>query len=121
MGRKQQIYLRKKYLKKCSDVFKKRLEKGDTIRCDTVKIETKKDSNIKPINCRTVQLHYRKAADRKIKVFLKAGIIKKCNHFTPWLSRGMDNRKRRDEKTQQVKVRLVTDFSPVNRTLQSPN
>ena len=41
--------LRKKYLKKYSDVFKKRLERGDTIRCDPVKIETKKDSNIKPI------------------------------------------------------------------------
>ena len=89
-----------------------------------MKIETKKDQNIKPINCRTpilVQLHFRKAADQEIKDFLKAGIIEKCHHFTPWLSRGMFIRKKRDEETQQVKVRLVADFSPVNRILQSPN
>ena len=85
-NRKIAEVLKKKYLKKYSDVFKKRLERGDTIRCDPVKIETKKDSNIKPINCRTpipVQLHYRKAADREIKDFLKAGIIKTCHHHTP--------------------------------------
>ena len=29
--------------------------------------------------------------------------------------------KKRDEETQQVKVRLVADFSPVNRIPQSPN
>ena len=45
--------LSKKNLKKYSDAFKKELEIGDTIRCDPVKIETKKDQNIKPINCRT--------------------------------------------------------------------
>ena len=28
--------IKKKYLKKYSDVFKKRLERGDTIRCDPV-------------------------------------------------------------------------------------
>ena len=52
--------LRKKYLKKYSDVFKKKLEKGDTIICNPVKIEIKTDRNIKPLNCRTpipVQLH----------------------------------------------------------------
>ena len=100
------------------------MEKGDTIRCDPVKIETKKDQNIKPINCRTpilVQLHFRKAADQEIKDFLKAGIIEKCHHFTPWLSRGMFIGKKRDEETQQEKVRLVADFSPVHRILQSPN
>ena len=100
------------------------MEKGDTIKCDPVKIETKTDRNIKPVNCRTpipVQLHFRKAADQEIKDFLKAGIIEKCHHFTPWLSRGMFIGKKRDEETQQVKVRLVADFSPVNRILQSPN
>ena len=74
--------------KKYSDVFKKYLEKGDTIRCNPVKIETKTDRNIKPVNCRTpipVQLHFRKAAGQEIKDFLKAGIIEKCHHFTPWL------------------------------------
>merc|ERR1711954_175330 len=68
-NRKIAEMLRKKCLKKYSDIFKKRLERGDTIRCNPVKIETKTDSNIKPINCRTpipIQLHYRKAADREI-------------------------------------------------------
>ena len=78
-NRKIAEMLRKKYLKKYSDVFKKRLERGDTIRCNPVKIETNKDSNIRPINCRTpipVEAHYRRAADREIKDFLKAGNLK---------------------------------------------
>ena len=61
---------RKKYLKKYSDVFKKKWGKGDTIRCNPVKIETKTDRNIKPINCRTpipVQLHSEKQQTRKSK------------------------------------------------------
>ena len=47
--------------------------------------------------------------------------MEKCHHFTPGLSRGMFIRKKKDEETQEVKVRLVADFSPVNRILQSPN
>ena len=77
--------IKKKYLKKYSDVFKKKLERGDTIRCDPVCIETRIYSNIKPVNCRTpipVLAHYRKSADRRIKDFLCAGIIKKC-YLTP--------------------------------------
>ena len=104
---------RKKYLKKYSDVFKKRLERGNTIRCNPDRIETRKDSNIKPINCRTpipVLAHYRKSADREIKDFLRAGIIKKCHHHTPWLSRGMFIGKRKDKESQEVKVILVADF-----------
>ena len=38
-NRKIAEMLRKKYLKKYSDVFKKRLERGDTIRCNPVKIK----------------------------------------------------------------------------------
>ena len=89
-----------------------------------MKIESKTDRNMKPLNCRTpirIELHFRKAADQEIKDFLKVGIIEKCHHFTLWLSRGMFIGKKRDEETQQVKVRLVADFSPVNRILQSPN
>ena len=80
----------------------------------------RKDSNIKPVNCRTpipVLAHHRKSADREIKDFLRAGIIKKCHHHTPWLSRGMFIGKKKEEGSQEVKVRLVADFSPVNRIL----
>ena len=48
------------------------------MKCNEVKIETKKDRKIKPTNCRTpipVQLHFRKAAHQEIKDSLKAGII----------------------------------------------
>ena len=58
--------IKKKYLKKYADVFKKKLERGDKIKCQTVQIETTKDSNIKPVNCRTpvpVLAHFRKSAD----------------------------------------------------------
>ena len=61
-NRKIAEMLGKKHLKKYSDVFKKRLKRGDPIRCDPVKIKTIKDLNFKPINCRThipVQAHYR--------------------------------------------------------------
>ena len=84
--------IRKKYLKKYSDIFKEKLEKGDKVKCPPVQIETTKESGVKPINCRTpvpVLAHYRKSADKQIRDFLQAGIIKRCHHHTPWLSRGL--------------------------------
>ena len=45
--------IRKKYLKKYSDIFKEKLEKGDKVKCPPVRIKTTKDSGVKPINCRT--------------------------------------------------------------------
>ena len=71
--------IRKKYLKKYADVFKEKLERGDKIKCQPVRIETTKDSGVKPINCRTLVpllAHYRKSADKQIRDFLRAGIIK---------------------------------------------
>ena len=47
-NRKIAEMLRKKYLKKYLDLFRKRIERGDTIRCDPVKIETLKDSILSP-------------------------------------------------------------------------
>ena len=100
------------------------MKKCDIMKCASVKIERKNDQNIKPVNCRTpipVQLHLRKAADQELKDFIKAGIIEKCHHFTPWLSHGMFISKKKDKESDEVKVRLVADFSPVNRVLQTPN
>merc|ERR1711954_236915 len=45
--------MRKKFLKKYSDVFKEKLERGDKVKYPPVRIETIKISKIKPINCRT--------------------------------------------------------------------
>merc|ERR1711954_614203 len=53
--------------------------------------------------------------------FLRAGIIKRCHHHTPWLSRGLFIGKKKEKDSQEVKVRLVTDFQDVNRVLKSPN
>ena len=86
---KESEKLRQKFLKKYSDVFTKKLRIGDAIKCSSVKIETKNDRNIKHLDCRTpipVQLHLRKAANQELTDFVKAGIIEKCHHFTPWLS-----------------------------------
>ena len=116
--------IRKKYLKKYSDIFKEKLEKGDKVKCPPVRIETIKGSGVKPINCRTpvpVPAHYRKSADKQIRDFLRAGIIERCHHHTPWLSRGLFIGKKKEKDSQEVKVRLVADFKDVNRVLKSPN
>ena len=89
----------------------------DVIKCAPVKIEKKKDRNIKPVNCRTpipIQLHLRKAANQELKDFVKAGIVEKCHHWTPWLCCGMFIPKKPDKETEEIKVRLVADFSPKN-------
>merc|ERR1711954_455845 len=65
--------------------------------------------------------HYRKSADKQIGDFLRPGIIKRCHHHTPWLSRGLFIGKKNKKDSQEVKVRLVADFSLVNRVLKSPN
>merc|ERR1711954_362978 len=51
-NRKTAESMRKKFLKKYSDVFKETLEKGDKVRCPPVRIETIKNTKVKPINCR---------------------------------------------------------------------
>ena len=115
--------MRKKFLKKYSDVFKEKLERGDKVKCPPVRIETIKNSKIKPINCRTpapVPAHYRKSADKQIRDFLRAGIIERCHHHTPWLSRGLFIGKKQEEG-KELKVRLVADFKDVNMVLKSPN
>ena len=92
--------IKKKYLKKYACVFKKKFKRGDKIKCQPVRIETTKDSNIKPVNCRIpvpVLAHYRKSADRQIRDFLGAGIMERCCHHTPWLSRGMFIGKKKEE------------------------
>merc|ERR1711954_517868 len=40
--------MRKKFLKKYADVFKEKLEKGDKVRCPPVRIETIKNTKVKP-------------------------------------------------------------------------
>merc|ERR1712081_150239 len=115
--------MRKKFLKKYSDVFKEKLEKGDKVRCPPVRIETIKNTKVKPINCRVpapVPAHYRKASDKLIRDFLKAGIIERCHHHTPWLSRSLFVSKKQEEG-KELKVRLVADFKDVNMVLKSPN
>ena len=105
-------------------MFTEKLKKGDTIKCKPVKIEKKKDKNIKPVNCRTpipIPIHLRKPANVELKGYLEAGIIERRNHWTPWLCRGMFIPKKQDEETGEIKVRLVAEFSPVNETLESPN
>ena len=116
--------MKKKFLKKYKDVFKEKLEKGDKVKCPPVRIEKFKGLKVKPINCRTpvpVPAHYRKAADRLLWQFLRAGIIEKCHHHTPWLSRGLFIGKKQDEESKELKVHLVADFKDVNRILKSPN
>merc|ERR1711954_16097 len=115
--------MRKKFLKKYADVFKEKLEKGDKVRCPPVRIETIKNAKVNPINCRVpapVPAHYRKASDKLIRDFLKAGIIERCHHHTPWLSRGLLVSKK-EEEGKELKVRLVADFKDVNMVLKSPN
>ena len=99
------------------------MERGDKVRCPPVRIVTIKNSKVKPINCRVpapVPAHYRKSADKQIRDFLRAGIIERCHHHTPWLSRGLFIGKKQEEG-KELKVRLVADFKDVNMVLKSPN
>ena len=99
--------MKKKYLKKYRDVFKEKLERGDKVKCPPVRIETIKGSRIKPINCRTpvpVPAHYRKSADKQIRDFLRAGIIERCHHHTPWLSSGLFISKKQEKDSKELKV-----------------
>ena len=97
-----------------------KLKKGDIIKCDPLKIETKKDRKIKPVNRRVpipIPIHLHKAANKELQDYLEAGIVEKCHHSTPWLSPGLFIAKKPDPKTGEVRCRLVADFSPVNRIL----
>ena len=81
--KKEAEKLRQKFLKKYLDIFTKKLKKGYVIDCNPVKIETKKNHNIKPVNCRTpipIPLHFPKPANQELKYYLQAGIIEGCHH-----------------------------------------
>ena len=80
------------FLKKYKNVFRTHLKKEDVIKCPPVVIETIKDSKITPTNCHVptpVPIHLRKAANEELHNLISAGVLEKCNHHTPWLSRGM--------------------------------
>merc|ERR1712114_113271 len=51
---------------------------------------------------------------------LKAEIIERCHHHTPWLSCGLFVCKKQEEG-KELKVRLVADFKDVNMVSKSPN
>ena len=54
------------------------MRRQDVIDVDDVTIETRKDDKIKPVYCRTpvpVPIHLRKAAEKKLKALLDAGVL----------------------------------------------
>ena len=89
-----------------------------------MKIETKSDEKIKPVNCCVpvpIPLHLRKAADKELKALLDAGVLEKYHHWTPWLSKGLFVVKKPDSERGEVICRLVADFFQVHQVLETPN
>ena len=121
---KEAAKLKQHFLKKYPDVFRDHLEKGDVIKCEKIHIETKEDSNVKLQNCRvpaTVPLHLRSAATKDFRNLVKSSVLEPCTHHTNWVSRGLFVLKNMEEEEGEPKVRLVTDFSQVNKILKCSN
>jgi len=72
---------REEILKKWSSCFKEKLEKGDKIRQDPIKIIPKENSGIPPSHCGRpydLPFHLRKAYTKELKNCLDAEILEKC-------------------------------------------
>ena len=110
--------LRLKLLEDYSDVFKEDLEPSDVMKGE-IKAELN-DLDITPTHISTpasVPVHLRKAADKELARCLKAGVLEPCNHWTPWVSRGMFVPKATKEG-EELRVRLVSDLKGLNKKLK---
>ena len=72
---------REEILKKWPGCFKEKLEKGDRIKHEPIKIKLKENSNIPPSHCSRpydTPYHLRKAYTKELRNCLEAGILEKC-------------------------------------------
>ena len=69
------------------------------------------------MNAAEIPGHLCNASETELKDMLEAGFIEPCNHPTAWCSRSFFVQK---PGVGPTKVRMVSDFRPVNRILRRP-
>ena len=100
--------------------FKQKLEKGDRIKHEPIKIKLKENSNIAPSHCSRSYYtphHLRKAYSKKLKNCLDARILEKC---------GMEPSQLASKAFPVLKgngkdVRIVSDFKRLNKVIERPS
>ena len=113
--------LKEKLLLRYSDIFKSKLEPDDRIKTAPVKMDLienhKKISPRNAMNAAEIPAHLRTAGDNELRDMLEAGFLEPCNHPTAWCSRSFFVQK---PGVGPTRVRMVSDFRPVNRILARP-
>ena len=119
---------RKWCLENYNDVFKNQLEWDDVIKCEKeLEIFVEESDKVKPINIITpteTPIHLQKAAKRELDKILKVDILDPCPHPTDWCFCGFYVKKPHIREGEEMRVRLVSDFPPLNchlKRLGHPN
>ena len=111
-------------LKQYSDVFKEKLEPQDVIKSERdLQIHVDHRQSVRPVNITVpaeVPIHLQKAAKKELEKILAADILKPCSHPTDWCLRGFFVKKPHVREGDEMKVRLVSDFRPLNKILCWP-
>ena len=113
--------LKKQWIREFSDVFKEDLGKEDRIDIEPIKIDlvdNHQDIHVfHPTTAVDISPYMEAAARKELARMLNAGMIEEIQGYTKNLSHGFFVEKPgRDE----VKGRLVADFSGINRKLRRP-
>ena len=109
--------MKEELLSKHDSVFKEDLGPLDSMK-GVVRVELQ-DNDVKPLHFTTpaqIPAHLHRAADRELARCLAAGTLEECQHYTPWVSRGLFVTKPQ-KPGQPLKARLVSDFRMVNKNL----
>ena len=103
-------------LEEFHDVISDHLTPDKRVLGKPVEITFKKGIEIKPIHitiARPVPIHLKAEADKTLDKYLREGVLVPVSHPTEWLSPGMWV-----PKGDKKSVRLVTDFSHINKFIQ---
>jgi hypothetical protein len=67
------------------------------------------------LTARPIPLHFQEEAAKTLNLFIKSGVIQKVDHPTEWISPAFFV-----SKPDGIRVRLVTDFTSINRFISRP-
>ena len=111
-------------LKQYSYVFKDELSPDDVIKWHKeLEFFMGEFDKVKPVNYMTsteTPVHLEKAASKELNKILKADFLEPCHHPTDWCLCGFYVKKQYIKEGKEVRVRLVSDFRPLNRHLKRP-
>ena len=109
--------LKEHVLKTFHDIIKDTLDNGP-MNCEPMKIEFKtgpKPTPFRATTARTIPLHKEKKAKEMIKMLIEKGVIEEVSEVSEWVSSAFFV-----DKPNSDKIRLVTDFTKINKHLQRP-